>query len=1051
MTQDLNGNTIDLSFDLTDDLSPLIIGLDVQRYSQRSFLQPRPQISLKRPHDDVAKQLPIYINEYNPILARAHIDVIGIIPISNSFLVANHMQDMRPTTLAKRIHRYSHAPLREMVDIMKAGGKGGESVEKLCKEIVDSCPVCAKSGLPLSSKKVSLSHVCQSFNQEVQADFMFVEIRKSRYCVLHIVDAGTRYSECIIVGKRCGEEMVIAMETGWLLRHGAPRRFSADSEFSKGPMRKFLGTHNITLAERPVRRHNKTGIIERKHRTVKNILERLQNDISNASDATLLARATFFSNIFHGSSVISAFELVRGYKPSILGSKRCLVSEELIEAYKDREYARVLQRMLKSRSPATVTPDILPTGTPIYYFYRSSKHTEPVEWKEGKVVEAKSHFVRILTDKDRKTCIAYEDIRVRPRLRVTYDLMGDCVEDYIAHDVVGSRHSDPDSAPTAQDIMTSVPALITTNSHSLSDTAVRADDDEPPILRTDKDIGTHADSILVRGDISGKTLKSEKQALLQQIEKQIGSKQVTAAALQFAPDWVMLDAIESELSENWKDAYLEVNANNLSKDANVIGSHFVFKVKADIDGSLKLKARLVLHGNRDRDRFTVRRDSSSADLSVVRLLLSLSVMLRLEIATADVKGAYMQSGRIQRDIYVRPPRSHSNRHAPLWKLRRLPYGIVEAGRQWLCAVENWLLREYRVSRVSSMEQLFYKRGESGSVELLIAKVVDDFLVAGQPSVVEKFLKALGTRFILGHVKKSRDLTFLGCKILRNGNDSIELSMHDYFRRIKTLCIPKARRKMYTEACDAAETQAFRSLAGTLLYLGQAVLPQACLVASKMQQRIGSLHVSDMLDANQMVKELLSLQPSLLFLSSVEDFHATLITLSDASHAGLHEVYGQTGLISGIKVQCFKGNYFHPITWTSHKQKKVSYSSYGSEILAAADADDIGFFLKGVFNELFPKTALRHELMVDSKSLFETITTLHKPEDYRLRKVVARMRDSFESSELDSIRWIPGPRNYADVLTKRNVALSRKLNNVLNSGIWLLDLTQSCSLDADTWK
>lgn len=302
----------------------------------------------------------------------------------------------------------------------------------MCKEIVDSCPVGAKSGLSISSKKVSPSHVCPSFNKNVHADFMFVEIRKPRTLILHIVDAGTRYLECIIVGKPCGKEMAIVIETGWLWRHGARRQFSTDSEFSKRPMRKFFGTHNITLAEEPVGRHNKTGINERKHRTAKNILGRRQNGISNAPDATLLPRVTFFSNSSHGSSVISAFEPVSGYKPSILGSIRFLVSEKLIKAYKEREYARVLLRLLKSRSPNTATADILPPGTPTHYFYQSSKPTGLVKWKEKEVVEAQSHLVQILTDKDRKTCVAYAYIRVRRRLRVTYGLIGDCAESYTA-------------------------------------------------------------------------------------------------------------------------------------------------------------------------------------------------------------------------------------------------------------------------------------------------------------------------------------------------------------------------------------------------------------------------------------------------------------------------------------------------------------------------------------------------------------------------------------------------------------------------------------------
>lgn len=107
-------------------------------------------------------------------------------------------------------------------------------------------------------------------------------------------------------------------------------------------MRRFLATHNKALTDRPVHRQNQTSIIERKHRTVKLILEKLQNDLSTASNTVLLVRATFLSNIFSGSRTLSAFELVRGYSPALFGAGHRLISPNLIEAYKDCEYVRAL-------------------------------------------------------------------------------------------------------------------------------------------------------------------------------------------------------------------------------------------------------------------------------------------------------------------------------------------------------------------------------------------------------------------------------------------------------------------------------------------------------------------------------------------------------------------------------------------------------------------------------------------------------------------------------------------------------------------------------------
>lgn len=116
--------------------------------------------------------------------------------------------------------------------------------------------------------------------------------------------------------------------------------------------------------------------------------------------------------------------------------------------------------------------------------------------------------------------------------------------------------------------------------------------------------------------------------------------------------------------------------------------HFVFNIKEDERGMTRMKARLVLHGNRDCDRYSVRRDWTSTDFSEVKLLLVIASILRFKVATANVIGANMQSGSIQREPYVRPPSRINIRIGTVCKLQRLAYSIVETGRQWLWVVES---------------------------------------------------------------------------------------------------------------------------------------------------------------------------------------------------------------------------------------------------------------------------------------------------------------------------------------------------------------------------
>lgn len=265
-----------------------------------------------------------------------------------------------------------------------------------------------------------------------------------------------------------------------------------------------------------------------------------------------------------------------------------------------------------------------------------------------------------------------------------------------------------------------------------------------------------------------KALKSEKPLILNEMFEQVGLQQVSRANLQFAPSWVLDEALASEHSSNWADAYEEVDERYVPWNANVVTSHVVYKVKTDEERDRKLKARIVPHGNEEDDKDSVRKDSSNAQLSIVRLPLSLFTFLFFSIKTVDIKGAYLQSGPIKRDTYMRPSSGWSSkteyRKGTLWKLTKLPYGIVDAGRQWMLTVEEWMLSTAGMVRVFGVSQLFVKQNNKGSIILLVAKLSDDFLVAGKLGGIDDFTRDLQARFIVGKIVDGPVYTFGGCDI-----------------------------------------------------------------------------------------------------------------------------------------------------------------------------------------------------------------------------------------------------------------------------------------------
>lgn len=222
---------------------------------------------------------------------------------------------------------------------------------------------------------------------------------------------------------------------------------------------------------------------------------------------------------------------------------------------------------------------------------------------------------------------------------------------------------------------------------------------------------------------------------------------------------------------------------------------------------------------------------------------------------------------------------------------------------------------------------------------------------------------------------------------------------------------------------------YRCLAEFIQYLCQTDLLEACLFTSELQQHLDSLPVQHILKANYMIHELLCLQPMMSNpkLNNVDSAAST--TISDAMRSRIIEVYGQSGILNGLNLVEPDRIVYYPIKRTLLKQKNISYSSRSAKIPATVEADDRGFYIKPSLYALLSDQPLKHELLVDWKSLLETITTLHQTQYDMLRRIVAHIRDYFEAKELYIVRRIPGCLNYVDILTKKSIVRSQRLNSM----------------------
>ena len=165
----------------------------------------------------------------------------------------------------------------------------------------------------------------------------------------------------------------------------------------------------------------------------------------------------------------------------------------------------------------------------------------------------------------------------------------------------------------------------------------------------DKDIG---DTEVNSPTCTAAQLESDEPKILEQIKKVIGDNTVSQRKLNPAPQWIIDKAVAKE-KDNYDGCFEEVKIKNLPKDANLITSHHFFQVKSDgTKGNLKLKFRIVPHGNKDKYKDEVHKDSATAQFPIIRLVLSIAAFLGFTLPSIDIKGAYIQGGSLGRHIFI---------------------------------------------------------------------------------------------------------------------------------------------------------------------------------------------------------------------------------------------------------------------------------------------------------------------------------------------------------------------------------------------------------------
>lgn len=173
--------------------------------------------------------------------------------------------------------------------------------------------------------------------------------------------------------------------------------------------------------------------------------------------------------------------------------------------------------------------------------------------------------------------------------------------------------------------------------------------------------------------------------------------------------------------------------------------------------------------------------------------------------------------------------------------------------------------------------------------------------------------------------------------------SVVVSMEEYRDKIHPIALTRSRWIQHEDLCAAAEGMQLQELAGQLNFLGHGILSTASLVASTCLQNVSRLKVKHLQESNSALKQFILLRPELRYPAPISSLCLKVITsnhMSSFSNASTEtSSYEQTGYIAELFFPNDKLCTFH--VWDRHsgKQSRVSFFSFGAELLAAAESDD----------------------------------------------------------------------------------------------------------------
>jgi len=492
-------------------------------------------------------------------------------------------------------------------------------------------------------------------------------------------------------------------------------------------------------------------------------------------------------------------------------------------------------------------------------------------------------------------------------------------------------------------------------------------------------------------------------------------------------DWILSRMKEMDAHDK-NVTWIDVNQQHIPKDAKILGSKFVLRIKRNPDHSInKLKTRLVVLGNRQSPDTYSETYAPVVRFATLRAMLAIAAHFDMEIHQMDVVTAFLNGSMEDepQDIYMRLPSDEHGNRGKVVLLKKALYGLKQAPRLWNDNLDRYLKSLGFV--VCNFDSALYLKHEAGILVAAVAVYVDDLTICTQDMTwMKEFKSQMIARYAMEDLGELKYL--LGIEIKRDREKKIiTLSQGKYIddicarfkqnggRTYQTPLDPNVELR-HSETDKDVDPKEYQRITGSLMYLMLGTRPDLAFAVSKLCQFNAKPQTHHRTQALRCLRYAMTTRNLKLVFGRAHGTFEGKLPLegySDADYASCR-----------VSRRSTTGTLFYLlnslIAWTSRRQHLTALSSCEAEYVALCDSAKELVWIRNLVSEISPGLADTTPTVVHEDNE-AAIKLASNPIDHaRSKHIDVRMhyvRDQVNTGVLE-LKWCPTQLMVADALTKQ---------------------------------